>query len=451
MNTVHHGCIAVAVGIAVIVLAASPVWADTVRLEVAGQSDARARAVDGDANTRAVDNAFAAGVGQVVDELSESRSADAALLAAARRQIVRRARRYVRSYRVMEQSEDDAGGVRVRISVLIDRALVAQMLDVQLEQGGPGREIDRGPGNTTGGTTVGGARSPAQSASAGRARPALTVLVAVSLAGGARYYAGGQGAPAPSSRGTESAQARAVAETLLTELTGRFRREGFTVLPAPGAMWPPAQEWSGDARELDVASLSAAATGEIGGAVVVHAEVGAATAIRGIHEYGAIGTISMRVFDIAAAAVEPTLVAVSGEEAAVFSTDVAVLTPQIADQLGRRGIEAVLPPMARYWPPPMLAQGWLQVAVEGYRDWRNIAVIITHLTATSGVERVWPRRLGSGGVILAVESSWSEARARQRLQTALAAIELRDGTVLSVRAQEQSLVVVMQAAEVTLP
>jgi hypothetical protein len=391
-----------AVALVAALAAAAPARAETVRLEVTGEAPAGAE----DARTRALDAAFAEAVSQALARLVDAqvqrrRSEDIASVT------VRRARRYVRSYRVIEESTR-AERVQVRIAAQVDmdglRAALAE------------RGIEVRPEATA---------APAPSAGtepAPRGAPGALLLVRVHVAGGSRS------SPGNDEDGGAAAQA----------LARQVRELGFA-LRRTGADRARPQGVDGDAGALPFDDAAAAALAQEAGAacvIVAGLEMTPAVRIRGTRLHGAAGSARVRVLDVRSGVAE--VVAEAEVSGGGFSGAPDAALEQAQSALGQRLAGAVAELMASHFRPVVAAEGALLVEVRGYTGWQDVDAIMTHLARTSGIERVWPRRVG-GALILAVDTDVDGERAQRRVASILERLSL-PAAALEVERTRQGLV-----------
>ncbi|MEM9492986.1 MAG: hypothetical protein AAGC55_27805, partial [Myxococcota bacterium] len=141
--------------------------------------------------------------------------------------------------------------------------------------------------------------------------------------------------------------------------------------------------------------------------------------------------VRLRVLDVADRDAQPEAVASVSIRGAGFgpSSDRAVI--RAAEDLVDRAMFAVADRLQEYWPAPVGAGQAMVVEVRGFRSWSSVAALIRHLDRTRGIERVWPVRLGSRGVALAVDT---ELEAR-RLLSVLRRADVPDARRISVRSR----------------
>ncbi len=296
--------------------------------------------------------------------------------------IQRRARRYIRSYRVLEETRRGSR-MQVRISAQVDEARLRAALD----------EL----GIEAGATPAGG----------GTGRRAV-VLVQVSQGGRVEASFGADG-------GDGGPVGRALAELA--------REYGFGVVGAEGASAPGSGS-PGEGLPLDD-EAAARVAGAVGADVVFVAgvELGVPGRIRGTALAGVVGRGALRVLEVSDG--EARLVADAHTAGGGFASTEAEASEEAARALVRRLGAAVAGAVAEYWPPRAPAEDALLVEIRGHQDWQPVAAIVEHLGRSSGISRVWPRWVGVGGTILAVVTDVEGARARRRVAAALRRLDLR--------------------------
>jgi hypothetical protein len=92
--------------------------------------------------------------------------------------------------------------------------------------------------------------------------------------------------------------------------------------------------------------------------------------------------------------------------------------------LGQRLIGAVSAAVGSHFRPAVATEGALLVEIRGHTGWQQVSAIVSQLSRTSGIERVWPRRVGSGAVILAVDADVDGERAQRRVASILERVTL---------------------------
>jgi hypothetical protein len=355
----------------------APAWADTVRIEAAGEAPAGT-----DARTHALDAAFAEAVTQALARMIDApaqrqRSEDIA------RVTVRRARRFVRSYRVIEEETRDQR-VAVRIAAQVDLdGLRAALAEIGIEARD---EAD------------GAAPEPAGGKAGSGAQGAL-VLVRAEFAGRTQV--------------SVSAGATEALERQVREL-------GFGLRRAPGG------SRAGDGDDgLPFSDDAAAELGQEAQAacvLVVGMEVTPAVRVRGTRLDGAAGRGVIRVLDVRSGVAE--LVAEAEVAGGGFAEASEAALERAASVLGQRLIGAVSAAVGSHFRPAVATEGALLVEIRGHTGWQQVSAIVSQLSRTSGIERVWPRRVGSGAVILAVDADVDGERAQRRVASILERVTL---------------------------
>jgi hypothetical protein len=386
--------IAMAAALLAALAVATPAWAeDPVRLEVAGEAPASAQ----DARTRALDAAFAEAVTQalprlVAPQVQRQRSEDIG------RVTVRRARRFVSSYRVLEESTRGER-LQVRIAAQVDLdALRAALADIGIEPRTGGTASPGSPG------TPGGIEP------APRGAPGALLLVRTHVTGGG---------PAP---GDDDGGAAAQG------LARQARELGFAVrrpVLQSDASRARSRAASDDARALPFDDDAAAELGQEAGAacvIVAGLELAPAVRIRGTRLHGVAGSARVRVLDVRSGAAE--VVAEAEVSGGGFSNAPDTALEQAQSALGQRLLDgAVSELVASHFRPVVATEGALLVEVRGYTGWQDVEAIMTQLARTSGIERVWPRRVGSA-LILAVDTDADGERAQRRVASILERMSL---------------------------
>ncbi|ACY15921.1 hypothetical protein [Haliangium ochraceum] len=375
--------------------------APSVRVEAAGEAPQDAA----EARTRALDAAFAEAVSATVADMVSGdvlrRQSDAIA-----RVTTRRARRFVQSYRVLEEGTR-GGRLAVRIAAQIDLgALQAALAEI-----GVRGELRPSAGGSSAG--AGGARERGA---------VLVVRAQVAGAGEAAVVAGEGGA--------------GVAGPALGELV---REQGFVLRAGElgGA---------GSGGELPVSDAEAARLAEDTGAesvFLIGLDIGAAERIRGTRLYGAGGRGVARVLDAGAGGA--SLVVEAAASAGGFASEPADAVRQAQIAVARRVFGAVVEAVAAHWQPAVAAEDTLLLEVRDNVGWQHVDAIIAQLGRASGVRRVWPRQVGAGALMLAVDAGGTDERARRRVSSALAGVRL-SGATLDVRPSARGLAVTIEAA-----
>ena len=385
--------------IAAFLCAAVPAAADTLRVEATGQAETRDPAARGNA----LDTAFAEAVSRALSNIlpAATRQRYQAVLLD---QVIRRARLYIHSYKVVEERAQGPL-LRVRIAAQVDMdGLRDRLAALGIDSGASGS-----------GAPAGGR------AAAGRPRTALLLHATVDGETFATFgHPGGDG----------GAVGRALAHLL--------GEQGFELTPTAGMRTPVSRE---PARGVPLDDRAAALLAQDTGAdtaFVVGVELGGARNIRGTVLYGAAGRGTVRVLDVAGT--DAHLVAAAEVSGGGFAGTPAAARAAAAETLASRLAASVAEATAAYWPPALPADGALLLAIEGFTGWQNVAALIDHLSRTHGIRRVWPRRVGAGGVLLAVDTELS----RNRVASALRLAVLPSAQLALGKADERGLRVVLQ-------
>lgn len=365
--------------------------ADTIRIEARGQSDTRDAAEPAAARTRALDAAFAAALEQALAELIAP-----AVRARHQREIgtevLRRARLFIASYKVLEEGEIEGQRV-VRITATVD---LDKLRDKLAERG---IEAAAEPGEVA-----------EESAPASRARPKVVVLLHAVV-----------GETTATTFGQRGDDGGVPGRTLIQNL----REQGFEVLSAAGAAAPVSREAPQGVPLDDAAAGIMARQAGAGGAFVLGLQALPDGLIRGTRLVGAQARAVVRVLD-AEDSGSATLVAKAVVQSASFAESLEEAQSAAAAEVATRALLAVTQTVADRWPPRITADDALIVEIRGYRGWSSVDAIIKGLSGTRGIERVWPRRLGKQGVALAVVTELG----RGRVAAALKRVALPGGTLV---------------------
>lgn len=373
--------------VGLIVGTTAPAWADTARIEAAGEAPAGT-----EARTRALDAAFAEAVTQALARMVDGsvqrqRSEDIA------RVTVRRARRFVRSYRVLaEQTQGQRMEVRIAAQVDLD-GLRAALAEIGIEATG---EAGATPGPAAG--------------KAGAGAHGALVLMRAEVAGSTQASAG--------------AGATEALEREVRELGFGLRRASANHGGDQGEALP----FSDDAA----AELGQEA--QAGCVLVVGLEVTPAVRVRGTRLHGAAGRGVIRVLDVRSGVAE--LVAEAEVAGGGFADAPEAALEQAASVLGQRLVGAVSAAVGSHFRPAVATEGALLVEIRGHTGWQQVSAIVSHLTRTSGIERVWPRRVGGGAVILAVDTDVDGERAQRRVASILERMTLPAASITVERSRQ---------------
>lgn len=340
------------------------------------------------ARGRAIDQAFATAVERALGALvgAGDRAERAADL---EKNVIRRARLFVASYRVTGE-KTDGEKTRVSVSATLDidklRAALAE-LKVPVAAG----------------ASVGAALSPS---GGGGASALLLVVVATPEGTVANFGRGG---------GDGGAAADALERELQSlGLSVRSARDEQVAVTSgeTGSLLPV-----GDEAAVDLARRVGA-----GSVWVVGMDVRADGIIRSTHLHGAAGKARLRVLD----AGRGEAVAEAEVEGAGFDRAIDRAAAVAARDLAQRLARAVSSKVAERWSAPAAAGGpQVIVRVRGARSWAAIGALIHKLGATGGVEAVHAREVMRGRIALGVETRIGTARIASALQQA----RLPSGTV----------------------
>lgn len=370
----------------------APVDFDRIESRGEARSDAR------DARTEALDSAFAEALTQALAALLD-REQQRRHQADIAERIVRRARRYIRSYRVLEESSQ-AGRYQLRITARVDESRVRDTLT----------ELGIDPALMAPAADAGGRRG-------GALRAALFVRVV----GPDRSVWQSFGS-APARGSIPPAGARALAELV--------REQGMTIVEVGpvgevGDAPPEVPRDAADALPLsddDAYEAARAAGADV--AVVAAIGVGEARRVRGTALFGAASRARIRVLD--AGSRRPGVVADASVEAGGFAREVGEAGGRSAAQASRQLFAAVADAVSAHWPPRAGSEELVLLEIRGHRRWQSVAAIISHLSRSGGIERVWPRWVGADGLILAIASDAIGDRARRRVAELLRRLDLSD-------------------------
>ncbi len=382
----------------------APAWADTVRIEATGEAAAEASGGT-EARTRALDAAFAEAVTQALARLVDSsvqrqRSEDIA------RVTVRRARRFVRSYRVVDE-ETQGQRMEVRITAQVDLdALRAALGEIGIEaRGGEAGGAD------------GATPEPAGKAGGSGA----LVLMRAEVAGSTQASLG---------NGATEALERQVREL------------GFGLRRASEAAGSRAGDRDAALPFSDDAAAGLGQEAQAACVLVVGLEVTPAVRVRGTRLHGAAGHGVIRVLDVRSGVAE--VVAEAEVSGGGFADTPEAALERAASVLGQRLIGAVSPAVGSHFRPAVATEGALLVEIRGHTGWQQVSSIMSQLARTSGIARVWPRRVGGGAVILAVATDGDGERAQRRVASILERLTL-PAAAISVERNRQGLALTIEA------
>lgn len=339
------------------------------------EATGEAPAADG-ARDRALDLAFADAVrGLVAEELprAELRQHRAAI----EDKVVRRARLYVKSFRVLGSQEVE-GRLIVRIEASLDRdALRAAVSEL--------------------GASVGERRPPRRSAGS---RPAIVVILHAQM-------------PSPGSIettfGERGGDGGAAGKVLVAQLAAM----GFDLASAAGVNAPTSVGSPGDVPMGDAAAIALARQVGAGGALVIGMVTDPADPIRATRKQGAVSRIAMRALD----ATNGKVIGSARLDAAGFGDDRRQAEDAAAREAGRVAGQRAGAALAAHWPaelPASIERGTLMV-IRGAARWTSIDAIATAartVTRAAGVTLRWFR---AGEVAMVVDSQMPAAEIARRL------------------------------------
>jgi hypothetical protein len=198
------------------------------------------------------------------------------------------------------------------------------------------------------------------------------------------------------------------------EVASLLRVRGFTVAgEVDTAVGTTTGAAAGDAAALtDGAAADMARRAGAGGALVIRMELEDGGAIRGTDLRGGGGHAAVRVLEIGDSGLIERVAAAKVKGAGFAETSDGALAAA-GSELVSRLVAAVAKPMTERWPAPLSAgdEGNLVlIEVRGYRDWAAIGALTSQLRGNPDIRRVWPRRLGSQGVVLAVAGELGRRR-----------------------------------------
>jgi hypothetical protein len=340
---------------------------DLVVIRIAGE----ARGSGKDARTQALDRAFARAVSQALDELAspELKSTRRTELDA----LVRRARRYVTSYQVLDERTVGAA-LQVHVAVTIDRELLRAAV------------AELTSASTTAAATTGKSGLPVAVLLLKYSSPDATVATFGSAAGN-----GGAGG---------IAFAAQVAEL------------GFRTVVARGHP-PVTREGGDDALPLsDTAAVAVAR--EVGAAVAFVAGVVAESdgKVRGTRLDGAQARAEVRVLDVRSGDV----IARSSAQAAGFGARFARAAEAACLELARRSISVVSGAVIARFPAAPAPREQLVVDMQGMRSWNPVSLVIRRLAGTPGIHAVNPR-IETDRVHIGIATSMTATQVTNSLQT----------------------------------
>lgn len=347
----------------------------TASITATGRAEAADATPSRSARQVAIDRAFADAINQqLARELTttERRRGRDVL----QREIVRRARLYVRSFKVVSEASEDG-----RLVVTIRAAVDQDKLRGKLAELG----ID------------GAGARPAPSLPTGSRPPLVVILHAsrgevVDTTFGAR---GGPGGPAG------------------VALAAQFDALGFALASAAGSEAPTSTDAGASLPVGDSAAVELARRVGAGGAVVVGIDVTGDGPIRSTSLRGAAGTGTVRVIDAATGAV----VARGRVDAAGFGDSERAAVDTAAATLGRLVADDVAGAVTRHWPSAVATpdDGRI-VVVRGAARWPSVTAVMARLRRVPGTRGVAIRRLQAGTVALVVGTSLTPAQLVRQLR-----------------------------------
>jgi hypothetical protein len=301
--------------------------------------------------------------------------------AAINRDIYRRARRFVKSFKV-DSSRTMEGESELVVIAKVDRDQIKQALD-----------------------RIGVAKSAGQStAAAGGPRPKVIALASWSSPAGAR----------------SARELRSLARSAVTEL-------GFEV--ADEGQVPVSSQAGGQLPLSDDEGAALAKSRKAGGAFLAGIQSRPDGTIRGTTLVGAVATASVRVVDDSG-----TVVGKVGASAAGYGPSSTAAQSRAGSEALRRALAKLRRPLDRYWPPVKATLGGVTVSMTGLRSHVVLQAIERHLAASRSPIRIIRRRLSSGMVQLVVDSKLSPGRlaaiiSSAPVPSASVAARARDGQV----------------------
>ncbi|HUH04399.1 MAG TPA: hypothetical protein VML75_20530 [Kofleriaceae bacterium] len=368
-----HGAAALAL-LLVLALAGSASAQTLAQREATGE----APAADG-ARERALDLAFANAIrGLLTEELprAELRQHRAAI----EDKVVRRARLYVKSFRVLGSQEVE-GRLMVRIEASVDRdALRAALSEL--------------------GASVGDRLPPRRSAGT---RPSVLVIlhaqepsadgISIETTFGARGGVGGAAGKV---------------------LSGQLTAMGFDLASAAGVDAPTSVGSPGDLPMGDAAAMALARQVGAGGVVIIGLVTDPATPIRATRKQGAVSRLAMRALDAASGKV----IVSARLDGAGFGDDRRQAEVAAAREAGHLSGQRAGAALAAHWPadlPASIERGTLLV-IRGASRWASIEAIgnaARTVTRAAGVTLRWFR---NGEVAMVVDTQMPAADIANRLR-----------------------------------
>lgn len=342
-----------------------------------------------DARIAALDRAFAAAVDRGLAEILSPEALETHR-DQLRVEIIRHARLYIASYKVLDERTID-GETRVDIEARV--------------------KLDGLRGAIAGLGLLAPLANP--TGVSGAARPRLVILLAEAGPAGQRTSFG--------STGTDDIDA-------LESIAARLRERGFDLVSAAGTRVTrvTTTEEAGGAVLADAAALDLARQLGAGAAVVIGLESVSDGRVRGTHFVGARVVGAARLLEASGRTIATAEVQEAGwGEDPVAATARASL--MAADQLGPVLARAA----ARRWPAAVAgsAVGRVPVAIKGASSWAPVAAVIRQLALTKGIDAVHPREVRGAAVTLDVETALPASQVVRAIRKA----RVPNGTSLQAR------------------
>lgn len=343
------------------------------------------------ARGRAIDQAFAAAVERALRGMVGERDREQHR-AALDRSVVRRARLFVASYRVVSE-RSDGGRTAVAVSATIDLAKLRAALD-ELKVPVSGAAAGR-----SGSSLVGEGSGPS-----------AVLLVQVSTPDGtvANFgRGGGDGGAAADALQNEMQSMGLRVRSARGEEIAVSGGDAESLLPL------------GDAAAVDLARRLGAVS-----VWVVGMDVRAEGPIRATRLQGAAGRGKLRVIDVERGEV----LAESGAEGAGFDRAVGQAAAVAARDVGQHLARGVSGKVTERWASAASAGGpQILVRVRGAHSWASVSALVRKLGSTSGVDAVHAREVARGRIALGVETRLPSSRVAAAAQQA----RLPSGTILA--------------------
>ena len=362
---------------------------DRVVLEVRGDW----AGADSAARERAIDQAFAAAVERGLTGLVADRDR-AQNRAAIDKNVLRRARIYVSSYRVLSEKVD-GGHTQVVVSATVDLGKLRSALgEIKVP--------------VSGGASGSSGSSGSTPADAGGTGPAAVLLIKVTTPDGtsANFGRGGDDGGAAADALTREMQSLGLrVRSAIGEQVAVSGAEGDPLLPL------------GDEAAVDLARRLGATAVWIAGI-----EVRADGTIRSTRLQGAVGRGKLRVLD----AERGEVIAEGEVEGAGFDRAPGQAAAAAARDLSHRLAGQAAGKVGERWAAAVNTGGpQVVVRVRGAQTWASIAALIHKLGATTGVDAVHAREVVRGRIALGVETRLPPARVASAIQQ----VRLPSGTL----------------------